>query len=78
MDTSVLESEFRSEKQGFDKIFQVSEPELLENLVLRSEVRHRDLVSPWLLAWEQWQMRMGLLPQSHEPVSRSGIYTDFT
>lgn len=77
MNTSVLESESRFEKQGFEDVPEVSRPELFENVMLRSDVRHLDPVAPWFLAWEQWRMRMGLLPQSHEPVNRSGLYTDF-
>lgn len=27
--------------------------------------------------WQRWQIRAGISPDSHGPMSRSGIYTDF-
>ncbi len=30
------------------------------------------------LPWEEWLLRAGISPHAGEPVSRIGIYTDFT
>jgi len=44
----------------------------------RSEWRSAGKVPPLAILWERWQVRSGMLPQSNMPVSRSGLYTDFT